>query len=78
MENETKLKNDNRTLAEKMDDDVRTYSLNELSYMLNVTQRQLRQFIKLKQINAIKVGKFFRVSHNEVVRIIRCGTGTYK
>jgi len=73
-----KMENDNRTLSEKMDDDVRTYSLNELSEMLNVSQRQLRLFIKRKEIRAAKIGRFYRVSHDEVIRLIRDGTGTYK
>ena len=59
-------------------EELKTYTLHECEEILTVTQRTLYNYIKKKQLRAVKMGRYWRVPHEELARFIREGTTLYK
>jgi len=50
------------------------YSVEEVTEILKVTQRTLYNYIKSGSLKAIKVGKYWRVRHEDLREFINNGT----
>lgn len=50
------------------------YTIEEVSIILKVTPRTIYNFIKAKQLKAVKVGKYWRVSESSLQDFINQGT----
>jgi excisionase family DNA binding protein len=48
-------------------------SINELAEKINVSSITVRRWIKSGDITAVTLGRAYRISENEVDRIISCG-----
>lgn len=50
------------------------YSVEEVTEILKVTQRTLYNYIKSGSLKAVKVGKYWRVKHEDLKEFIDNGT----
>jgi excisionase family DNA binding protein len=50
------------------------YSVEEVTAILKVTQRTLYNYIKSGALKAIKVGKYWRIKHQDLMKFIEYGT----
>jgi excisionase family DNA binding protein len=53
-----------------MDDQLKVYTLEEVEVILKVTRRTLYNFIKSGRIKAIKVGREWRISSENLQRFL--------
>lgn len=53
-----------------MNDDLRIYTLAEVKEILKVTQRSLYNYIRSEKLKATKVGRGWRVRHEDLQRFI--------
>lgn len=51
-----------------------TYTTEQLTDILHVSQRTLYRYIKAGQLDAVKIGKQFRVTHESLARFLATGT----
>jgi len=51
------------------------YSVDEVTKILKVTQRTLYNYIKSGALKAVKVGKYWRIRHEDFQDFINHGTG---
>lgn len=51
--------------------EIKLYSVKELTDLLQVTQRTVYNYIKSGKISARKMGKYWRIPHEEVERFIK-------
>ncbi|MDP2425387.1 MAG: helix-turn-helix domain-containing protein [Candidatus Izemoplasmatales bacterium] len=56
-------------------DEIVLYSVEEITAILKVTQRTLYNYIKSGSLKAIKVGKYWRIKHQDFQNFIDNGTG---
>lgn len=54
--------------------DIRVYTLEEVSDILRITKRTLYSYIKSGKLHAVKVGKYWRVSEQNLQDFISTGT----
>lgn len=54
--------------------EIKIYTLKEVEDILKVTQRTLYRYIKEGKLQAVKVGKGWRVSHEALQAFISKGT----
>jgi excisionase family DNA binding protein len=55
-------------------DEIVLYSVEEITAILKVTQRTLYNYIKNGSLKAIKVGKYWRIKHQDFQKFIDNGT----
>lgn len=55
-------------------EELRVYSLKEVEEILKVSQRTLYTYIKTGKLKAVKMGKYWRVSHESLKDFIEHGT----
>ncbi len=53
-----------------MDQDLKTYTLEEIMEMLNVTRRTLYNYIKDGRLEAVKVGGIWRVTERNLKKFL--------
>jgi excisionase family DNA binding protein len=58
-------------------DEIILYSVEEVTAILKVTQRTLYNYIKSGSLKAIKVGKYWRIKHQDFQNFIDNGTGDH-
>ena len=56
--------------------DIRVYTLDEVSDIMKVTKRTLYSYIKSGTLRAVKMGKYWRVSEENLQSFISNGTPT--
>lgn len=56
------------------DDKPRVYTLDEAAEILHLTKRTLYNYIKAGTLKAVKMGKFWRVSDDDLQDFIKTGT----
>lgn len=54
--------------------EIKIYTLEEIVDILKVTRRTLYNYIKHGQLKAVKIGKYWRVSHKDLQDFISKGT----
>lgn len=55
-------------------EELKIYTLDEVKDILKVSQRTLYTYIKSGQLNATKIGKYWRVKHTDMADFINRGT----
>ena len=55
-------------------DNLKLYTVEEVTAILKVTQRTLYNFIKQGDLKAIKIGKYWRIKHIDLEEFINKGT----
>lgn len=55
-------------------EEIRVYTLNEVRDILKVTQRTIYNYIKGGKLKAVKIGKYWRVSHEDLQEFVKKGT----
>ncbi len=58
----------------RLEDELKIYSVKESASILQVTQRTLYNYIKEGKLKAVKVGKYWRVRHEDLKEFIEKGT----
>ncbi len=59
---------------DNLKNELKIYSLKEVEEILQVTQRTLYNYIKEGKLKATKIGKHWRVSHEDLKEFIEKGT----
>ena len=54
--------------------DIKVYTLDEVADIMQVTKRTLYNYIKAGTLKAVKVGKYWRVSEDNLQAFISTGT----
>jgi len=54
--------------------DFTLYTIEEISEILKVTQRTIYNYIKSNNLNAVKIGKYWRVKHSDLQQFLDTGT----
>lgn len=54
--------------------DIKVYTLNEVSEILKVTRRTLYNYVREGKLQAVKVGKYWRVTDSNLRSFIATGT----
>lgn len=57
-----------------MKTDLILYTIEEVTQILKVTQRTVYNFIKNGDLKAVKVGKYWRVRHEDLEEFLAKGT----
>lgn len=55
---------------------IKLYTIEEVSEILKVTPRTIYTFIKNSNLQAVKIGKYWRVKHSELEKFIERGTSS--
>jgi excisionase family DNA binding protein len=55
-------------------EEIKVYSLKEVEQILKVSQRTLYNYIKSGKLKAVKMGKYWRVSHEALKDFTEHGT----
>ena len=55
-------------------EEIKVYTLNEVTDILKVTTRTIYSYIKSGQLKAVKFGKYWRVSHEDLQEFVKRGT----
>ena len=55
-------------------DEIRIYTVEEVQAILRVTQRTIYNYIKTGKLNAVKIGKYWRVPEATLQEFINKGT----
>lgn len=50
------------------------YTIDEIAEILKVTQRTVYNYIKSESLKAIKIGKYWRVRHEDLALFLETGT----
>lgn len=58
--------------------DIRVYTLDEVAEILQLTKRTLYTYVHTGKLKAVKVGKYWRVSSENLQEFINTGTETKK
>lgn len=58
--------------------DLRVYTLNEVADILKVTKRTLYNYIKAEQLPAVKMGKYWRITEENLQAFISKDTPVVK
>jgi excisionase family DNA binding protein len=54
--------------------DFKLYTIDEIASIIKVTQRTIYNYIKSGQLKAIKLGKYWRVKHQDLEEFLTYGT----
>lgn len=54
--------------------DIKVYTLDEVAEILKVSRRTLYNYLKAKKLPAVKMGKYWRVSEENLKSFIESGT----
>lgn len=54
--------------------DIRVYTLDEVETILHVTRRSIYNYIKEGKLKAVKIGKFWRVTQENLEEFLSTGT----
>lgn len=54
--------------------DIKVYTLDEVADILKVTKRSLYNYVKAGKLQAVKVGKYWRVTENNLQAFISNGS----
>jgi putative molybdopterin biosynthesis protein len=57
-----------------MTEELKVYTLDEVQAIVKVTQRTLYNYIKAGTLKATKIGKYWRVRHNDLQEFLEKGT----
>jgi len=57
-----------------MADGIKLYALNEVADILKVTRRTIYTYVNEGKLEAVKIGKFWRVSEDTLKNFIATGT----
>jgi len=55
-------------------EDIRLYTIDEIAEILKVTQRTVYNYIRSGSLKAIKIGKYWRVKHEDLAQFLETGT----
>ncbi len=55
--------------------EIKVYTLEEVQAILKVTRRTIYNYIKEGKLKAVKMGKYWRVSHEALQEFVKNGTG---
>jgi excisionase family DNA binding protein len=55
-------------------EEFKLYTIEEIAIILKVTQRTIYNYIKSGQLKAIKIGKYWRIKHDDFQSFIDRGT----
>lgn len=55
-------------------DDLKLYTIDEVTEILKISQRTLYVYIKNKSLKAVKLGKYWRVREVDLQHLIEHGT----
>lgn len=55
-------------------DAIKLYTIEEVSEILKVTPRTIYTFIKNNDLQAVKIGKYWRIKHEDLENFINQGT----
>lgn len=55
-------------------EDLKTYTLEEVSDILKITRRTLYNYIKSGKLKAVKIGKYWRVTDKNLKQFLQEGT----
>ncbi len=55
-------------------ENIKLYTIDEVAKILIVTQRTVYNYIKSGSLNAIKIGKYWRVKHSDLEQFIEAGS----
>ena len=58
--------------------DIKVYSPEQVAEILQVTTRTINNYIKAKTLKAVKIGKFWRVSDENLKEFIKTGAPIVK
>lgn len=53
---------------------IKLYTIEEVSEILKVTPRTIYTFIKNNDLQAVKIGKYWRIKHEDLENFINQGT----
>lgn len=56
-------------------DEIRLYTLEEVQGILKLSRRTLYNYIKDGKLPAVKIGKYWRVNHEDLQEFVKQGTG---
>lgn len=51
-------------------EEIKVYTLEEVQAILKVTQRTLYNYIKTGKLKATKIGKYWRVTHQDLEKLL--------
>lgn len=54
--------------------DIKVYGLDEIADILKITKRTLYTYVKENKLQAVKIGKYWRVSEQSLLDFISTGT----
>ena len=54
--------------------DFKLYTIDEIADILKVTQRTIYNYIKSGSLKAIKIGKYWRIRHEDLDHFLKTGT----
>ena len=57
-----------------MANDIKVYTLEEISGLLHITRRTLYTYVKEGKLKAVKVGKYWRVTEKNLQEFLERGT----
>lgn len=55
-------------------ENFKLYTIDEIAEILKVTQRTVYNYIKSGSLKAIKIGKYWRVRHEDLAQFLETGT----
>lgn len=55
-------------------EEIKVYTLEEVVTILQVTKRTVYNYIKSGKLKAVKMGKYWRVSHEDLQDFVKKGT----
>jgi len=55
-------------------DEIRLYTIAEVTVMLKVTKATVYSYIKSGKITAVKMGKYWRVPHQSIEKFLAAGS----
>jgi acetyl-CoA synthetase len=58
-------------MREKQGEVKETYTVQEVARLLKCSDQTVRKFIRGRTLRGVKVGRGWRISHDEVVRLTR-------
>lgn len=57
-------------------DEIKMYTMDEVAVMLKVTRRTVYKYVENGQLKAVKIGKYWRVSDENLRAFLNGGTDT--
>jgi excisionase family DNA binding protein len=57
-------------------DDFKLYTIDEIAKVLKVTERTIYNYIRSGALHALKIGKYWRVKHQDLEQFLSIKTST--